>query len=323
MILDNDPTNPTYLPPLSEVAELLSSPIEEGEPDLIPGLLPRTGQLVIAGETNVGKSLVALEIVSCLTTGKPLWGELKPLSQAKKVLYILGEHHNDVIKRLWQTTQLEDGGVTHLIGPQSMGFDKSLVAKGQLNPNAINKMSEWASGADLVIFDPLAAFIIGQDVENDNNLMRMLIDAMGLVTQNANCASLILAHQGKPMMDRFGKEHRRKNYATRGASAIEDAATNIFYMAEESAKDNFYSLNLRKYKGVAPEKFALYRNPHTLTHTMLNSARPSSEARKVETQIAVMKMKRSYPDLPNATLYHMVSLVLGVSERTVFRYMEE
>ena len=103
MHIDVDPARLGRIPSLEEVAVQITADIPEADPDIIPGLLPKAGQLVIAGETNVGKSLVALEICSALTTGQPLWGEdkLTPLIRAKRILYVLGEYYNEVIQRLW------------------------------------------------------------------------------------------------------------------------------------------------------------------------------------------------------------------------------
>jgi hypothetical protein len=83
---------PSPIPPLEAIAVPLISPPEVGPVDIIPGLLPRRGELVVAGPTDIGKSLMALEICSCLVTGQPLWGHLTPTLQAKRILYILGEH---------------------------------------------------------------------------------------------------------------------------------------------------------------------------------------------------------------------------------------
>lgn len=256
------------IPSLEEIAVPITAPIEEGPGDLIPGLVPKAGQLVIAGETNVGKSLIALEVVSSLTTGLPLWGDkrLTPTDTVNKVIYLLGEHYNEIIQRLWRKTGLPMSENVWLLGPQQLAGDKWLISSGKANLPALEKLKKWCEGAGLIVFDPLAAFIAGVDVENDNTQMRAVLDQMSLIAGNSGAASLILAHQGKPMQDKFGGEHSRKKYAIRGASAIEDAATNIFYM-NHIEKTRVYQLINRKYKGVAPDCFELLRSEETLTHT--------------------------------------------------------
>lgn len=316
---------PTPIPSIEEIGVPIVAPVKDGPPDVIPGLLPRAGQLVVAGETNVGKSLVALEICSALTTDHVLWGELVPTMKARKILYILGEHYNEVIQRLWQKTALPMSDQVWLVGPEALGYDKWLVANGKPNPIAINKLSRWAEGADLIIFDPLAAFVTGSEAENDNVQMRLVLDSMSLVAQRTGAASLILAHQGKPQMDRMGKEQSRKTYAIRGASAIEDAATNIFYMDRgasgvEKHQEEVFSLRRRKYKGDAPEEYRLARHPDTLVHTLLGN-RPNVEVQKMRTEAMVTRVRRAFPSMPMRDVVHMVCAVTQMSRSTVYNHL--
>jgi RecA-family ATPase len=282
----------------------------------------------VAGETEVGKTLIALEVCSALTTGNPLWGDenLTPTMKANKILYVLGEHYNEVIQRLWRKTQLPMSENVWLIGPDKLSSDKWLVANGKTNMTAVDKFSKWAEGADLIIFDPLAAFVAGVDVENDNAQMRAVLDTMSLISQVSGSACMILAHQGKPQMDQYGQERSRKKYAIRGASAIEDAATNIFYMGRGETKDDtkdhkVYVLTKRKYKGEAPDEFRIARDPETLCHTLLGN-RPFVEVRKISTQAMVGRVRHAFPDMKAGQIYKLISSVTGMSERSVERYME-
>lgn len=316
------------IPSLDQVAVRLTDPVQEGPPDVIPGLLPKHGQLVIAGETDIGKSLVALEICSTLVVGRPLWGELEPTAKAKKILYVLGEHYNAVIQRLWAVTRLPMTNDVYLIGPEQLAFDKWLVQQGKPNIQALNKFKRWAEGVDLIVFDPLSAFVTGIDAENDNLQMRLVLDTMSLVAQSAGASCIVLAHQGKPMMDKFGNENARKSYAIRGASAIEDAATNIFYMnkADGSSSaahgtDKVVQLVRRKYKGVAPEKYTLMRSPDTLTHTLLNSNRPFVEAKRIETQAEFTRLQMAFPEMQTVEVIRAIAALHQVSEQTVRRHL--
>jgi RecA-family ATPase len=319
------------VPALDEFATRLIAPVEDGPADAIPGLLPQRGQLVIAGETNIGKSLVALEIISTLVTGRPLWGELEPTLTAKRVLYVLGEHYNEVIQRLWHVTKLPMTDQVFLLGPDQLVYDKWLVAQGKENVQAVAKFQKWVDGVDLVVFDPLSAFISGIDAENDNIQMRLVLDTMSRIAHTAGASSIILAHQGKPQMDAQGKEHRRKSYAVRGASAIEDAATNIFYMgqaegesaaAQRVAEGRILDLSMRKYKGDAPERYRLLRDPSTLTHTLLGN-RPFVEVRKIDTQAKVARVQAQFPDLPHSHILRLAAAWQGVSEDTIRRDLGE
>lgn len=314
---------------LEVIGERLTDPIKPGPPDLIPGFLPKRGQLVIAGETDIGKSLVALEICSTMTTGRPLWGELKPAETCNRVLYILGEHYNDVIRRLWTVTGLPMSDEVWLMGPEQLGVDKWIVQNGRQNPMAIAKMVRWAEGADLVVFDPLSAFLTGSDAENDNIQMRLVLDSMSSVTQAVGASCIVLAHQGKPMMGKDGQEHSRTKYAIRGASAVEDAATNIFYMGRDSGSSGAASsrdskvlvLKKRKYKGEAPDEYRLVRDKHRLIHTLLGN-RPFVEVRQLETQAMFSRFAVAFPDAKQGELIAMVCAATTQSESSVRRALD-
>jgi RecA-family ATPase len=318
------------IPSLEEIGIPITKPIEEGPPDILPGLLPKRGELVIAGETNIGKTLLALEICSSFITGTPLWGELKPTCQASKILYVLGEHYDEIVRRLWQVTKLPMTDKVIILGPEQLGYDKWLVNKGVPNPISVEKLSRWTEGVDLIVFDPLAAFVTGVDTENDNIQMRLVLDTMSLIAQGSGASVLILAHQGKPMMGKDGQEFGRKSYAIRGASGIEDAATNIFYLgkaegtsgaAHAVGEHKVLSLKCRKYKGIAPEEYRLMRNPHTLCHTLLGN-RPFTEVRKIDSQAKIGRLQLAFPDMKMSEIIKIMATVENISESTIRRYLD-
>lgn len=317
------------IPSIEEIGDPITSPIPPGSPDLIPGFLPSSGQLLIAGSTNVGKSLVALEVCSSLITGSPLWGSLQPTHQVDRIIYILGEHYNEVIKRLWLHTGLPMTDQVILLGPEQLALDKWLVSNGKLNPLAEEKLIKWTEGAGLIVFDPLAAFISGAEAENDNVQMRLLLDRMSYIAQKSEAASLILAHQGKPSIGKDGEESVRKSYAIRGASAVEDAATNIFYMnriegnaaVAETVNSKVFSLKCRKYKGESVDEFKLVRNPVNLTHTLLGN-RPFVEVRRIELQSKIGRLALQHPNLSTIEIIRILAATEGVSESTIRRSME-
>lgn len=287
------------------------------------------GELVIAGETNVGKSLISLEIISAATTGKPLWGELQPTKQIKKVLYILAEHYIEVIQRLLQVTRLEMPDSVFILGPEHLMYDRWIVSRGQPNVMAVNKFMKWAEGCDLIVWDPFSAFVCGQDVEQDNITMRLVLDTMSLIAQTAGASCLVLAHQGKPAMNQFGQEMKRKTYAIRGASSVEDSATNIFYM-DHGSNDNsaiegetggkVYELVCRKYKGIAPPKYTLLRNKETLTHTLITGS-TFEAVRKLDLRAKVARLTEDNPKMDQRTILKMVASMEGKSIDTIQRWM--
>lgn len=318
------------IPPLEEIAKRLNGPISDTPPDIIPGLLPKHGQLVIAGETNIGKSLIALEICSSLMTGTPLWGGLTPVSPAKKVLYILGEHYAEIIQRLLRVTKLPMPDNGFILGPEQLGYDKWLVQNGKPNIQGISKFQKWAEGIDLLVWDPLASFLIGSgETENDNITMRLVLDTMSLISQKAGSSCLVLAHQGKPSIDKMGNEHTRTKYAIRGASAIEDAATNIFYLgraesnssAAHQSSSKVLSLVCRKYKGHAPDEYKLLRSSETLTHCLLDNDKAFVDVRRIETLSKIARLQAAFPGMAYNDVIRGISAIQDMSETTVRRYL--
>ena len=243
-------------------------------PYLIEGLLPDRGTAGIIGESNVGKSALGLEIAASMITGEPLWGYLKPTKRLDRVAYVLGEHSERVIRRLFRHMwpNLRDrkaiGRHLWLIGPEDILPSRAIIAGGQVQQALVERLVLSVQGAGLVIWDPLAGFLSGV-TEADNVTMRRAVETLGDISMRANAACLILAHMGKPQMGPEGVEYRRRTYAMRGASSQEDALTHIFYLVHGS-KPSRYDLEVRKLKGHDPRGvFRLERNER-VRHRLLN-----------------------------------------------------
>src|SRR3990167_523528 len=259
----------TVTRPLDTAGVPIESPVLI-PPEVFPGLLPATGQLLIVGETNIGKSLLALELASAMLTGEPLWTALHPHWKATKVLYVLGEHHTSTLQGLWAKTGLvAPPRALWVVGPHEFP-DHHLVIRGAPQLTVATQLQECVKGCGLVIFDPLASFVRGENVENDNAQMRLVVDTLTGIANNAGAACVILAHSGKPRQGEDGQPIQRGEYRVRGASSVEDAAHAVFYM--DKGMDGFYRLSRRKYKGTQePAHYLLVRDPSTLRHTLVTS----------------------------------------------------
>src|SRR3990167_11476645 len=208
---------------------LADDPLPPESPELIPGILLAYGATGIIGQKETGKSLISLEIQHSLLTGEPLWGAIKPSKVINKTVHFLAEHASPILMGLYQRTGMTSTGKLRIFGPEHLGAMKLLVSNGSRREDALSFYKKLADGAGLVVFDPLAAFIQGQSSENDNAPMRSLVDAMIEIASSTGAACLILGHQGKPQFFQ-GKQVKRTSYATRGASATEDAMTAVHYL---------------------------------------------------------------------------------------------
>ena len=312
------------------LARLVYDPLPAESPELVPGILPESGTAAIVGETNTGKSLIACEIGSSLLTGEPLWGAIKPNRILKKIVYVLGEHTCITLQGLFHRTGLPHTGGFYLIGPEHLHPHKALVVGGIAQPIAIERMLKWTEGAELVVFDPLAGFVQGNGAENDNATMRTLIDTMSLIATKQGASCLILSHAGKPKMDDQGQEMRRTVYATRGASAIEDALTHIFYLrksltVKQSSDVEKFDLSVRKFKGnPANDVFKLQRDSltkrNTLVQTKASKGGPSLED-KLALAAKIQRVLESNDRFTPRTAMKLVADSEGLAIETVERLL--
>jgi len=291
-------------------------PLEAPAPELIPGLLPAEGATYVCGPTNVGKSLIAIEIASALTTGRPLWGHVRASRRLEHVVYLLGEHAAATVHKLYHHTGLPMGPEARIIGPHLLPVPKHLVTRGEPDLKALALYREQVEGAELIIVDPLSAFISGANAENDNAAMRHLVDAFSLLGQEQGCPVLILGHFGKPTTTKEGGEHTRTTYASRGASSAEDACTTVFYLAQDGAN---YVIRNRKYKGETPKPYVLTRNPATMAHTLLTTSRPNKEAQAIAFRGKLDKALTTGVDKTHAV--KVLAALEGVSETTAWRWL--
>ena len=311
--------------------KLVYDPLPTETPELIPGLLPEYGTAAIVGETNTGKSLIAIEMASALLTGESLWGGIKPTRTINKVMYILGEHTCSTLQGLYHRTQLPHTGGFYLIGPEHLHPYKALVIGGVQQQIAVDRLSKWCEGSQLIVFDPLAGFVQGQSAENDNATMRTLIDSMSLIASRTGAVSLVLHHAGKPRMDEAGQEVRRTVYASRGASAIEDAFTHVFYLrkalsVKQSGDVEKFDLAIRKFKGnPSTDVFKLERDPETKRNRLL-SAKPLGKGgptleEKLELAAKIQRIRENNPKFDMDTAIKLVADTEGYSKATVERWI--
>lgn len=256
----------------------VDDPLPAADPELIPGILLKHGATGIIGEKEVGKSLVALEIQHCLLTGYPLWGSLEPTGIVDKTIHLLAEHTSYNLHQQYKRLKfqpLPTGKRLTIIGTEHLKDHKVIVSNGIRRDPAVEYYKRVVEGAGLVVFDPLAAFVQGPNVENDNASMRTLIDAMIEISQSTGAACLILGHKGKPTLIE-GKPIRRAKYGTRGASAQEDAMTAVHYLEKTGRRtkgnEQIFALKPIHFKGEKRSPFHIVRNQKDLTHTLKNSS---------------------------------------------------
>ena len=250
---------------------LIDDELPPEPPELIPGILLRHGATGIIGCKEVGKTTIALEIQHSLLTGIPLWESIIPTATIEKSVHLIAEHTSNTVMGLYQYMGLSKTGRLRVFGPEHLQSMKLLISNGIRREESVEFYKKLVKGAGLVVFDPIAAFIQGQSAENDNSPMRNLIDSFIEIAQSTNAACLVLGHQGKPQFFQ-GKHITRSSYATRGASATEDALTAVHYLNQEDGikinNQSMFKLKPIHYKGNRAPAFKLLRDPKTSRHTL-------------------------------------------------------
>ena len=220
-------------------------------------------------------SLTALEIQHSLITGEPLWGALKPNATIRRSVHFYAEHSCRTIMELYRAMQFPPTDQITFYGPEHLREMKLIISSGIRRDRAVSIYKRLAEGAGLVVFDPIAAFVQGEGAENDNAQMRHLVDSMIDIARDVGAACLVLGHQGKAQLVK-GEYRSRANYATRGASSIEDALTAVLYLNRKEGSiggRDLYEILPKHYKGKRTRKsFQLLRDRETLRQTLLTES---------------------------------------------------
>jgi hypothetical protein len=77
-------------------------------------------------------------------------------------------------------------------------------------------------------------------------------------------------------------------------------------------------MTMRKYKGDAPDKYRLVRNPETLTHGLLGN-RPFVEVKRIETQAKMARLESACPGMSRAERIRIIAALNNQDPSTVWR----
>jgi hypothetical protein len=154
------------------------------------GVLWRGKLTAIAGQPGLGKSLLTLDIAARLTKGEPMPGEMGP-QQPRTVLIASAEDDpaDTMMPRL--VSAGADLSRVQFINGASDGKFLCLGPHAEELQAAIIK-----TGADLVILDPLSAYIGKVDSHKDSEV-RQVLSHLTKLAQETQCAILAVHHLNK------------------------------------------------------------------------------------------------------------------------------
>lgn len=212
------------------IDEILAKEIREEPPILINGILPAGGGMILAGESEVGKSMMRVEWSILLACGLPIYGMRTPNAQTVLVF----QTENTMKQEQFRTKRIMQGyGIESVHNRIHYAHPKR---KPSLRNSAFLDHAEEqikACGATVVWYDPLVSF--HSENENDNVRVRRVLDGITYLNRKTGAASIVIHHFGQP--GKAGEEIPLR-YRMRGASSIRDWADTIVTLRHIRKGDN-------------------------------------------------------------------------------------
>jgi len=243
------------------ITELLSMDFEHLESVIDRGILPEGCGLIIAGESEAGKSLITTEWALHLSVGDDILNGQFPVPKSRKVIIFQSENPDQQVQnRLFKMLN----GLDIINPPDKIFFVDPDFQYDLLNENCVQQMIKAIedSGAEVFIIDPLSSFHSVN--ENDNSLMRSVLDKITFISRKTGTASIVLHHFGKPV------EGRADSYRVRGASSIKDWCDTLITLTGKSHENKILrNISFEKLRfGEKIKPILLERNNETLVHSV-------------------------------------------------------
>lgn len=170
--------------------------VEIKEPEwLVPGYIPKYGITTIAGEGGVGKTSIWCSIVAGITTGKQsflLGGQLIPFDNKPETVVVFSAEDSweYVLKRRLEANGADMDRILYMGASDDrfvdLNFDSDLL-KGIIETNR----------PDLVVYDPVQAFVPANLRMGDRNAMRKCFTPLIGFGETYKTTSIVIAHANK------------------------------------------------------------------------------------------------------------------------------
>lgn len=214
-----------------------ASDLEFNEPEfIVEGLFETDSLALVFGDPGCGKSLLALDIAACISTGSRFHGRA-----VKKgaVFFIAGEGHNGLRRRLtaWEEHTGEPlEGTPLFMSTIAAGLcDKDQV---KIVSDTISELVEVEGKPTLIVIDTVARNF-GDGDENSTQDMNKFISGADEIRSRYGCTVFLIHHSG----------HSEKSRA-RGAIALKGALDTEYCMTSDSS--GLCELSNTKMKDASP-----------------------------------------------------------------------
>jgi KaiC/GvpD/RAD55 family RecA-like ATPase len=245
--------------PIMSANKLLARDFQKEDEIIGGGILPAGGGLLLAGESGAGKSLIRTELAIHLVMGWDFLGMEIP--KARQVLVI--QFENTLRTEQYRLKQMLTGmGISNF--PDALSFSKPdmrLDLKTQRDRRTALEIVR-AANVDVIIWDPLTS--LHSVNENDNVLIRNVLDSITEINRKADVTSILIHHFGKP------HEGQDNAHRTRGASSIRDWADTLITITRKPHEQRtLRKLDFIKVRnGPEPKPLLLKRDDDYFIHTV-------------------------------------------------------
>lgn len=167
-------------------------------PALIDGLLPRRGLSMLYGDSNTGKSLVALLLCSCVASGEPFGGH--EVETPGVTVFVAMEGGGGLHKRVRALAQQYPNRncdrMIYLTERYSLFEDPTSANGAKALLDELRDIQKHVGHIDLLVIDMLAIAASGAN-ENSGEDMSKILDRLEKIEQDLTCHVLMLHHTGK------------------------------------------------------------------------------------------------------------------------------
>lgn len=179
---------------------------------LVHGYIEEDALTVMYGPPGKGKSFIALDLSCCIASGIPFHGhDVKP----GVVIYVAGEGHNGIARRLYAWAQHNQTAVPELLFVSEAPTDLSSATNSVRVAEAVKQIAETTGEAPvLIVIDTLARNFGGD--ENSATDVGQFIRNVDELRRHWKATVLIVHHSGKD-----GERGARGSSALKGAADAE------------------------------------------------------------------------------------------------------
>jgi len=236
------------------------------------GILPATSMLMISAYSKMGKSIMAIMLGICISSGKSFLNQF-PIPKRRRVLLFQQEisekSMQDRLKKILGYAKKEGfnpGSYLDIVNlaPIKLDYDDGIKTAMRIIR---------ARRPDVVIWDPL--YKLHSQDENKVVQMQRIIDKFDYLRSIFGITQIIVHHHGQPMKD----SGRQGFQLMRGSSALGAFGDSYLTLTryKKNKGSNYQRLSFTLRNAEAPEDLILYRNPETLWYEAVAVANQKSK----------------------------------------------